>query len=197
MTASSGKKKNVAPTNSTESNIIAVNNEELIRKAIDPTDPYDTHLNAYIALCVEAKMLQAYKRSKKKSCSECANVLLDNNEKINDELLALKKGGQPCRSTSKIITFSEAVMGKISSNDQQISFDVVCKTICNNLNIDDLYTTSNFKHNQQCHKKQFVKEVVETYLTLKSANIGKRIGDEERGAFIRSRLKSQTHFAGQ
>lgn len=101
------------------------------------------------------------------------NVLLDSNDSINDELLAMKNGRQPCRSTSKIIIFSEAVIEMIYSNEMRINFDEVHQTICNNLNINDFYTTSNFEHHQQSHKEQFVKEVVKTYLTLKSTNMGK------------------------
>lgn len=176
---------------------IVVNTEELKNNATAPTDAYDMHLNAYIAQCVEEKMLQNYKLSKKKSCSECANVFLDSNDNINDELLAMKIGRQPCRSTSEIIIFSDAVIEMIYSNETPVNFVEVHQTIYNNLSINDFYTTSNFEHHQQSHKRQFVKEVVKTYLTLKSTNIGKRIGDEERGAFIRSRLEAQKHFAGQ
>lgn len=195
LSVSSRVKVPLPPTNPNE--YIDVNNEELMSSANDLTDAYDMHLNAYIAQCVEEKMLQTYKLSKKKSCSECANVLLDSNDNINDELLAMKNGKQPCRSTSKIIIFSDAVMEMIFSIKTTINFDEVHQTICNNLNINDFYTTSNFEHHQQSHKEQFVEEVVKTYLTLKSTNIGKRIGDEERGAFIRSRLEAQKHFAGQ
>lgn len=54
-----------------------------------------------------------------------------------------------------------------------------------------------FEHNQKNHKGEFVRRIIEIYLTMKSSHIGQRIADEERGAFIRSRLKNQVHFAGQ
>lgn len=137
LTVSSRPKRQLTPTDSIEIREIDVNKEELYNRAIDPTDPYQKHLSSYIAVCVEEKILQANKRLKKSSCRECTRVLLDNNEKINDELLSLKNKSQPCKSTLKIVIFSEAVLELISSNEGQISFDVASKTINDNLNLEE------------------------------------------------------------
>lgn len=88
-------------------------------------------------------------------------------------------------------------MKNIPSNELGISFGVASETIFRSLKMDELYSQSNFEHDQQNHKEEFVRKIIDTYLTIKSQHIGKRIADEERGAFIRSRLKNRTHFVGQ
>lgn len=199
LTVSSRIKKQKPVANSAGSEWIDINTEGVMSTINDSTDSYDDHLKAYVALCVEEKIIQFMKLSKNSSCSGCVNILLDGNEKINDEFLEKtnKENSQPCKSTLEIIIFSEAIMKNIPSNGQGISFDVARETIYKNLKIEELYAQSNFEHNQMNHKVEFVRRIIKTYLTMKSQHIGKRIADEERGAFIRSRLKNQTHFAGQ
>lgn len=199
LTVSSRLKKQVISNNPTETELIDINDEELNNIFSNSVEPFDEHLNAYVALCVENRIIQDTKLSKKGSCPMCTENLINSEEKINDEFLAMKDGGnlQPCRSTHRIVISSEAVLKIASSNEQRINFDQAKKTILNIFIMDELYSTSNFEHNQQDHKEDFVQRIVKTYLTLKSQNIGKRIADEERGAFIRSRLKARTHNAGQ
>lgn len=198
LTVSSRPKKQVTSNNPTEiAELIDINDEELNNIVSNSVEPFEEHLNAYVALCVENRMIQDAQLSKKGSCPICAGNLLNSEENINDEFLAMKSGVtlQPCKSTQLIVIFSEAILKMISSNEEEINFDQANKTILNHLKINELYSTSNFEHNQQDHKEDFVKRIVKTYLTLKSQNIGKRIADEERGAFIRSRLKARTHNA--
>lgn len=199
LTVSSRPKKQVISTNSIEAEMIDINHEELNNVVSNSVEPFDDHLNAYVALCVEKRTIQDAKLCKKGSCPICGEILLDPEEKMNDDFLAMKSGNnlQPCKSTHRIVILSEAILKIISSSEQGINFDQANKTILKNLKIDELYSTSNFEHDQKDHKEDFLKRIVKAYLTLKSQNIGKRIADEERGAFIRSRLKARTHNAGQ
>lgn len=142
LTVSSRVKKPIRPTNSEEIECVDVNEEELQNDLLNySTDLYDEHLNAHLALCVEEKFVQAAKLAKKRSCLECTNTLLNNNEKINDGLLAMinKEHQQPCRSTLEIVISSEAIMKNISSNERGIPFDVVNEVIYKNLKMDELY----------------------------------------------------------
>lgn len=168
-------------------------------------DPYDHHMVAYTAFCSEGKLLQKLS-SNKFQCSDCANILLSSNEKINDDLLAMKcippaQAKQPCESTVKIVIFSNAVMKVMSLQSKSNSFEDTWKTIFNNINQDELYTYADFKHDERgtiCnHKEEFIILVIKTYLTLKSRQIGRKITDEERGELIRNRRKHAIHEAGQ
>lgn len=182
----------------TDTEMIEIDSEELMNDEMD-MDSYEEHLCAYLSLCVEEKMWQSMKLSKKKSCSKCIRILLSRNDAMNDALLAKKdkEHVQPSRSTFKIIVFSNAINKKIASNDQNYNFISVREHIHRYLEINELYTASNFEHDGENHKEKFVVQVIDTYLNMKSAKIGKRIGDEERGAFIRNRFKAMTHNAGQ
>lgn len=63
-----------------------------------------------------------------------------------------------------IVVFSNAAINMITS-DLKRPFDGVLKTIISNLNLDKLYTISDFVHEHVNHKQQFVKEVVKTFNT--------------------------------
>lgn len=211
LTVSSTAKKRPTPADSVESLELEleVDYEEIILNEIESMDPYNQHVCAYVALKIEERITKTMNRPNKNNCSECASVFAQN-DKINDDLLAMKNNGfvqaqQPCESTLKIVIFSNALMKIMSSNDQGKRFDTVWKTIHGNLDIDDLYNGSNFEHNnveQQVgctsnHKEKFVIEVLKTLLTLKSEKIGQRITDEECGVFIRNRMKTKIHASGQ
>lgn len=72
---------------------------------------------AYVALCVEQKVIAKMNKCKNKyTCSDCINLLLNPNDKIYDELLAVRAdNSQPCESTVNIVIFANAVMKLISN----------------------------------------------------------------------------------
>lgn len=164
------------------------------------------HSNAWwacVALCVEEKFIKNTKSHKYK-CNECANILLSGNNKINDELLAMKdreagKIQQPSASTLKIIIFGNAVMKMYSEeHHSKNSVNVICKSITKNIDIDDLYNDEDFSHNEyeessQHHKEKFISLIVETYMSLKSYKICKKVTDEEVGELIRHRKKTRSY----
>lgn len=181
--------------------------DRIMLNEINGMDAYDRHLSAYLALCIEEKLTKISHHKNK--CSECADVLLAANDRMNDGLLAMKTTAfepakQPLFSTLKIVVFANAVMKAISSqSDQGNDFDTVCKTIFNYLDIDDLYSTERFEQHEQqesityTHKEDFVIRVVQTYMTFKSEKIGRKIADEARGELIRHKNKDAVHLAGQ
>lgn len=182
--------------------------EDIMLCEIEAADPYKQHMYAYIALCVEEKFVEKT-RSRKHKCNECANILLFGNDKINDELLALKDKEvgqiqQPSASTLKIIIFGNAVM-KIYSEEfhSRNNINVMRNAIFKNIDINDLYTDADFSHllhdepGVLCHKEEFINLLIETYLTLKSHKICKKITDEEKGELIRFNKKRHYILAGQ
>lgn len=199
LTASSRIPKKELPFNSIEDEEIEIDTEELMKIEIELMDAFDEHLCAHIALCIEEKILETMKRSTKTNCLDCMRVLMDKSEKIDDALLKMKnmENAQPNKSTVEIVILSNAVSKLISSHEKSSRIDAVKKIICENLKMNELYTKSTFEHNGKNHKENFVAQVVKTCLVLKSQKIGKRITDEERGIFVRSRLKALTHLAGQ
>lgn len=71
---------------------------------------------------------------------------------------------QPLASTLKMVIFADAAFAIISAQSNQgNNFVAVCKTIYNNLEIDDLYTSADFKHIEGSlivdHKEKFISEV--------------------------------------
>lgn len=173
---------------------------------IEQADPYEQHLWSYIALCVEENFIKNTKSHKYK-CNQCADILLSGNDKINDELLAMKDKNigqiqQPSMSTLKIIIFGNAVMKMYSEAEHSgNSTHVICKSITKNLDIGDLYNVYDFSHHENeetaHHKEEFVNLVVKTYIALKSQKICRKITDEERGELIRQTRKRAVLVSGQ
>lgn len=208
LTASSSRKRE-QNNNSTRIQVQAyeldIDYDQLMLEEIATMEPYEQHLCAYLALSIEIKFIQNINRHLYK-CTDCGNMLRSSNDKINDELLAMKNESgpakQPSASTLKIVIFANALMNHISSQSNQVfDFEAVWKTIYNYLDIDDLYRSADFQHAEKTsyvdHKEKFLMEIVKQYLTLKSKNIGKKITDEQRGELIRNRRTDAIHKAGQ
>lgn len=199
LTISSREVRQRRSVNSVDAQSFEINCEGIMEQEIDSMQLYDQHLCAHLALCIEERMIKSFERSNKSSCLQCLEILKNGDERINSPLLAKKNKErcQPKKSTLQIVIFSNAVTKLIASNEQETHIQSVKKTICENLDMEELYTSSVFGHGGQNHKEKFVTQIVNTYLVFKSEKIGKRISDEERGVFIRSRLKAVTHLAGQ
>lgn len=63
--------------------------DSVMLNEIENMDAYEEHMAAYVALCIEENLLNKIKQFKYK-CSGCASILLNSNDRINDELLAKK-----------------------------------------------------------------------------------------------------------
>lgn len=205
--SSKSKKKSLPATVQTQTFELELelSYEDVMLAEIDAMDPYEQHMCAYLALCIEEKFLQNTKQYKYK-CTKCADILSAADDKITDELLAMKgeESKQPSASTLKLIIFANAVMKMYSAEQTQGNcLNSECKTICENLDIDDLYCNFDFGHDEQeqsithDHKKEFISQLIKVYLVMKSKKIGKKISEEERGEIIRYRKKRDYLLAGQ
>lgn len=180
--------------------------EAVMMAEIESMDPYESHMCAYISLCIEEKFIQNTNQHRHK-CSECAYVLITASDKINDELLAMKttiaeKITQPSASTLKITIFCNAILKMIYVENQQgNNFNAVSKVIIENIDVNDLFEDFDLKHPDQDesngHKVEFITLLIKTYMTMKSQKIGKKISDEERGTLIRFRKKRAVIVKGQ
>lgn len=183
---------------SLQTEMITVDYDELLNSEMESMESFHHHLFAYVASCVETRIKRDIKAAKKTKCMECAGIFDNENVKIFDDFLAKKNANeypQPCESTYQIVVFTNAIMKSIPSNGNK--FKGIKATICQNLDVNQLYCQSTFVHQNQDHKYDFVKEVVETYMVLKSEKIIRLIAEEDRGESKRNRLKKAIHLAGQ
>lgn len=95
-------------------------------------------------------------------------------------------------------------MKRLSEEQHQGNcFNAVSRIICENLDINDLYRDFHVTHNDEDgltshpHKALCISQIVNTYMTLKSKIIGKKITDDERGELLRHRRKRSYILAGQ
>lgn len=174
---------------------------DIMLNEIDSMDPYQQHMCAYVALCIEEEFFKKIQTHKYK-CTCCADVLCTANEKILDEFLAMKsEESQPSASTLKIVIFSNAIMKMYSEKyNQGTNMSCVGKTISANLDMDELYSNFFITHDESTmftHKEEFISQLVETYMIMKSRKIGKKLTDEERGQLLRYRRRRAYILAGQ
>lgn len=209
LTASSDRKKRIIPSVGQNESVhfdqeldLEVDYESIMLTELEGAEPYEQHMCAYIALCVEEKFIQNTKSHKYK-CTECAEISLSGDEKINDELLAMKNGNdgqaqQPSASTLKIIIFSNAFIKMNPEERPTNSFKFLGETISKNIDINDLFNSSpHFDFSSFDHKKEFIHLLIKTYLNLRAKNLGKKVSEEERGALIRYNNKRAYIESGQ
>lgn len=174
--------------------------EDIMLGEMDEMDRYEEHMCAYLALTVEEKFQQNVKHHKYK-CIQCAAVLNADENKIDDELLAMKtECKQPTISTFKLIIFANAIMKMYSAERfHGNKFDAVKKTIQENLDIDDIYLNFyDVEHEATVnHKAEFISELIQTYMAIKSRKIGAKITENEQGEYIRRKRKRAVILAGQ
>lgn len=182
--------------------------EAVMMEEIEAMEPYEQHMCAYIALCIEKKFIQNTQQHKEK-CGTCAAMLLDSSEIINDDLLAMNVSSaedkkQPSSSTLKLVIFANAMMKRVFDENQQgLNLDAVQKIIADYINIDDLYNDFDLKHIEQdepssfYHKINFINLLIKTYMTMKSRKIGKKLTEAQQGKLIRFKNKRTVILNGQ
>lgn len=208
LTVSSHRSKKPSPPPVLEDKVLELelDYEAVMIVEIEKADPYEQHLWAYVALCVEEKFVKSTKRQKNK-CSHCANILLSEVGKINDELLAMKDKAigqiqQPSMSTLKIVIFGNAVMRMYSEAEHSGNgIHVIRKSVINSIDFGDLFSDCDFSHRENDeavhHKAKFISLLIETFMALKSHKICKKITDAEKGEMIRHKRKRAVILKGQ
>lgn len=147
---------------------------------------FDDHLVSYIASAVENEIISKIRYFTKTQCPGCLPVFSEN-IKVN---------------TTHIIKAADVIMEKLAISGGS-GYSQTMKTVFVNLNIDELFSKTDFEgHNHETsgaytHKEQFLLEIIDTYMNMKSHNIGDRITEERRGEYIRHTSRKNVHFAGQ
>lgn len=181
---------------------IDFNYHEVISERLEK---FDMHLNAYAAYTVERKIRENIQKHKEK-CMSCIQAFQEN-EKVDDDFIRRKNiSDQPCKSTVDIIKASNKIMCVLPDNE--FDFESISLTILNHLDFDVLYVDTVFEdhncterqtnyQNRMSHKEYFLLNVVKAYIQIKAHKIGGKIGDEERGVYIRHKNKKLIHTSGQ
>lgn len=163
------------------------------------SDAHD-HCLAYMASKLETKIITAKHPRVLIKCHECIGALVEN-ELLEDSFIRFKARRtnitQPCKSTYDICRFIDLVLKQYESIGT--SFGAIAMQVLRNLPFETLYTSTNFDtHSKDGHKYTFVKQIVELYMKLKSANLAKCLTTKshEQGP-IRHRYKKLIHEAGQ
>lgn len=168
-------------------------------------EKFDQHLNAYIASTLEKKIIEKITISNKQECAQCIHVL-EENVKFEDDLIAANSYRKPCESTVNIIKSCNEVFSLLEHQNISVdsgTHDKILRTIMYCLEIDELYSQSNFDCHVEDpresfqHKNAFIRKVVHGYMIMKAKNIGNRISEAEQGAYIRHNNKKRVQEAGQ
>lgn len=162
-------------------------------------DAHD-HCLAYMASILETKIITAKHPRILVKCQDCIGALVEN-ELMEDSFIRFKARRinitQPCKSTYDICRFIDSVLKQYEGKGT--SFDAILMQVLRNLHFETLYTSTNFgTHSEKGHKYIFVKQIVETYMKLKSAHFAKCLTTKshEQGP-IRHHYKKLIHEYGQ
>lgn len=163
--------------------------------------PYidDTHSHsvAYMASILEAKIIGGKRRIIK--CEDCVGVFIEN-ELLEDSFIRFKARKsnvmQPCRSTFDICKFADSYVK--CCEKRSASYQAVVIQILRKMSFETLYTSSDFeKHPGKGHKYDFVKQIIELYLHMKSVHIAKSFTLKTHDNPIRHTLRKLVHVKGQ
>lgn len=169
---------------------------------------FDEHLCAFTAVTLETKIKENIRKGHKKECGQCTEVFGEN-PKIDNDFLRLKSATSalqmPCKSTIDIIKAANKIFSLLEDKDMDVThtYDSVLKTVMDYLEFDDLYSATDFglhtiEHSGPfSHQEEFIYKIVNEYMKLKSRKIGDRIGEKERGVYIRHENRKRVHEAGQ
>lgn len=134
-------------------------------------DDAHSHSLAYMASLLEAKIIGSKRRIIK--CDDCVGAFIQN-ELIEDSFIRFKARKsnimQPCRSTFEICKFVD----NYAKSCDPSSYKSVVILILRNISFGSLFTSTDFeKHSERGHKYEFVKNIVELYMHMKSVHIAK------------------------
>ncbi|XP_055308208.1 uncharacterized protein LOC129572290 [Sitodiplosis mosellana] len=164
-------------------------------------DDSHSHSLAYMASELEKKIINAKSPRMIVKCGDCINSFIEN-ELMEDSFIRFKARRtnmmQPCRSTYEICKFIDHFLK--CYEDKTITFRGATMKVLSALDFDSLYPYSNFQNHSEPgpHKYDFVKQIVELYIKLKSNHIAKCITTKSHDeASIRHFYKKLIHEAGQ
>lgn len=138
-------------------------------------DDAHSHSLAYMASALEAKIIGGKRKLIK--CEECTAAFIEN-ELIDDSFIRFKARSsnmmQPCRSTFEICKTVDTFIK--SCEKRASSYQAIVIETLRKLDFKTLYPSSTFENHdlpKYHHKYEFVKKIIELYMSMKSAHIAK------------------------
>lgn len=127
-------------------------------------------------------------------CQICLQVL-NENEKVGDEICVNLRNGKPCKSTFILCKVTDTVMkGLINAKPdfKNDVYDTVLKTIDWGDLFPVFYDEEDEEHGEE-HKRFLVKYFIDEYINVSCANIAKQTTIASQKKYLRNRLKKLIH----
>lgn len=181
-----------------ESNEFETRNPHNIENDAEIDNSLRNNTRAYLASVVEKNVIKAIVRKGKKKCLQCINVFSEN-ELTHDMLITFKSRSDesvvtPCKSTVTIIHFIEDFLTMYET--EKVSFDSSVRFILKNVDISQLYDSSDFGSDHD-HKEDLVELVIREYLHKKSTDVARIVTRLSKESLIRHKKTKEVHRAGQ
>lgn len=154
-------------------------------------NPYEKHICVLSASAIEESINQQIKIRPISACQDCLNIFNENDKTFDSLIEKKQRRGQhinyPCSSTIKIVQVIDKIVKSLQSFDH-IACENMMKTTLEILEVDSLYESSEFDlhifkqetNTPITHKEQFVLNIVNEYVKMKSKEICSRIAAEEQ-----------------
>lgn len=145
---------------------------------------------AYLAGFIEKKITNS-----RFECSDCLNVLKENEKILESQYMKSQHTQIPCRSTYTICKIANRNLNTYKRRSE-CNYDALFNFIMREINLSSLYINSNFVHDEM-HKYYFVSFVVEEFLRLQSNQIARTTTLNLQTKIMRKGLHKYVHFLGQ
>lgn len=126
-------------------------------------------------------------------CPECM-VVFDENEKVDQCFIGSKYKQGPCRSTYTICKLVDRFI-KTQLLRNKNYFNVLYCAIAENIDIDSLYSKTDFSHDCN-HKLYLIRAIVDIFIQIKGTYMAKQTNLCSQQDKLRSRLQKIAEFQG-
>lgn len=166
-----------------------VKNIEMLERKRNLTDDMQDISTSYCASMIEKKV----RESEEFDCELCRTVFTE-----NDKLPAASvwsKPETPCRSTYDICKQADHFL-KLQLFKDNFRANVMCDAIMSNLNIERLYSESDFIIHPD-HKLFLIKYIIQEHIRMKGVYFAKKISSELIAERVRRKFRKLIHFRNE
>lgn len=168
-----------------------------IQAANENSDVLHENSMAYVASVVEQKVINQITQRGRKACMKCAQVFVEN-EITDNSFIQFKKEHsfivEPCKSTIELISTVEKLLQKYESHN--VTFNSMLAHIIQKIDLTKFYEESNFEKDHD-HRTELIKNIIKTYMNVKSTNLCKFITRMSQEKQIRHSYLKEIHLKGQ
>lgn len=128
-------------------------------------------------------------------CSDCINVLRENDKILASMCMQSSYTQIPCRSTYNVCKIANRDVN-VHKRRSHFSYEALFNVIMREINMNSLFSNSNFEHDPM-HKYYFVTFIIEEFIRLQSNQIAKTKTLDMQRKILRKGLHKYVHFIGQ